>query len=238
MQADEAGRYSVSFVGNVTKDGYTEYQIKVTDPSGESWMLKKRYREVRELHEHLKLKYPDRIPAIPKKRLFGNQDPSFIRSRQAALQQYLDAVLKLEPDCRTKALRKFLELENKHRVEKAQVPNQQQIIDWTQSLFIDLAQTPSSLDVMEIDQRVQKYSQAMRTYVLTQPIDPIHSQIQNIGTAPARFDTFTGDVHAPTPQDRVLSDTLQKLVMLSDKKRVIANADDLIARFPTCAISK
>eukprot|EP00397_Hematodinium_sp_SG-2012_P045268 GEMP01050787.1.p1 GENE.GEMP01050787.1~~GEMP01050787.1.p1 ORF type:complete len:238 (+),score=52.18 GEMP01050787.1:63-776(+) len=235
---EEVGRFAVSFVGNVTKDGYTEYHIKVTNPNGESWILKKRYREVRELHEHLKLKYPDRIPQIPGKRFFfGNHDPVFIRTRQAGLQQYLDSVLKLEPDCRTRALRKFLEIENRHRVPKDPIPDQQQMIEWTQSRFIDLAQTPSSLDGVEIDERILKYSTAMRKHVLNQPVDSIYLQSANVTNAPARFCVCPDDSSA-IPVDRVLTEALQKLVLVADTKKNIANPEDLIARFPPLSVGK
>ena len=43
------------------------------------------YREIRELHDHLKLKYPDRIPPIPPKRIFGNNDPAYITDYYIAL---------------------------------------------------------------------------------------------------------------------------------------------------------
>ena len=65
---------------------------------------------MRELHEHLKLKYPEKIPAFPGKRLFGNSDPAFIRQRQAGLQVYLNECLRIEPDCRTPVFARFLEI--------------------------------------------------------------------------------------------------------------------------------
>ncbi|KAF4704533.1 hypothetical protein FOZ62_007722, partial [Perkinsus olseni] len=56
-------RFKAKFVGNNSQDGYTEYFIEVSNLSnGDKWTVSRRYREIRELHDHLKLKYPDRIP--------------------------------------------------------------------------------------------------------------------------------------------------------------------------------
>jgi hypothetical protein len=87
--------YSVQFVGHVIQDEFTEYHMKVTSSDNTSWLVRRRYREFRELHDHLKLKYPDRIPSMPGKKLWGNQDPGFVV---------------LEPDCRTRVLQRFLEI--------------------------------------------------------------------------------------------------------------------------------
>lgn len=102
--------YSVQFVGYVIQDEFTEYHMKVTSSDNASWLVRRRYREYRELHDHLKLKYPDRVPAVPGKKLWGNQDPEFVRQRQDQLQVYMDAILSLEPDCRTRVLQRFLEI--------------------------------------------------------------------------------------------------------------------------------
>ena len=102
--------YSVQFVGHVIQDEFTEYHMKVTSSDNTSWLVRRRYREFRELHDHLKLKYPDRIPSMPGKKLWGNQDPEFVRQRQDQLQYYMNQVLVLEPDCRTRVLQRFLEI--------------------------------------------------------------------------------------------------------------------------------
>ena len=105
-----ATTYSVQFVGHVIQDEFTEYHMKVTSSDNTSWLVRRRYREFRELHDHLKLKYPDRIPSMPGKKLWGNQDPEFVRQRQDQLQYYMNGVLSLEPDCRTRVLQRFLEI--------------------------------------------------------------------------------------------------------------------------------
>lgn len=56
------------------------------------------------------------------------------------------------------------------------------IVEQTAHAFIDLAQSPSSLDPMEIDARLKKYNQAIQQHVLNQPIDPIYVQaLSNLG---------------------------------------------------------
>ena len=102
--------FSVQFVGHVIQDEFTEYHMKVTSSDNTSWLVRRRYREFRELHDHLKLKYPDRIPSMPGKKVWGNQDPEFVRQRQDQLQYYMNQVLALEPDCRTRVLQRFLEI--------------------------------------------------------------------------------------------------------------------------------
>jgi hypothetical protein len=102
--------YSVQFVGYVIQDEFTEYHMKVTSSDNTSWLVRRRYREFRDLHDHLKLKYPERMPSVPGKKLWGNQDPDFVRQRQDQLQVYMNGVLAIEPDCRTRVLQRFLEI--------------------------------------------------------------------------------------------------------------------------------
>ncbi|KAF4654844.1 hypothetical protein FOZ61_007994 [Perkinsus olseni] len=107
-------RFKAKFVGNNSQDGYTEYFIEVSNLSnGDKWTVSRRYREIRELHDHLKLKYPDRIPKIPGKKLWGTMDPHFIEERQRGLQAYMDGVLAIEPDVRTRVLQKFLGVDSR-----------------------------------------------------------------------------------------------------------------------------
>lgn len=227
------GGHAVVFVGNTTKDGVTEYQIKVTPPVGESWFIRRRYREVRELHDHLKLEYPERLPQVPRKKLFGNTDPKFIQTRQTDLQAYFNTVLQIDVGCRVRALRKFLEIEKQLKAAKpAPSPNHNQIIEKAQGLLIDLGQTPSTLETTEISQRVHTYSQAMKTYVLNQPVDTALASKVEVGMMPAKFIGYNGDASATTPKDEVLSDTLQKLLDLTNTRRSIAHVEDLIVRFP------
>merc|ERR1711964_952668 len=54
-----------------------------------------------------------------------------------------------------------------------QIMSSEQIVEKTQAIFIDLAQCPSSLEPLEIEERLKKYTLAIKTHIATQPIDPI-----------------------------------------------------------------
>ena len=103
-------------MGSMLADGYTFYTIEVCSPDGSSWDIQRRYREFRELHDSLFSFYGEALPEMPGKRIFGNQDPTFVIERQVALESYLQRVLQLE--CRAcRALspqtRQFLGLERR-----------------------------------------------------------------------------------------------------------------------------
>jgi len=86
--------FSVEF-GSHFEDqaGHTVYEVEVTAPDGASWAMHKRYSEVRELHDTLRLWLQDKLPPIPGRRLFGNHDPIFIEERRLGLQRYLNGTL-------------------------------------------------------------------------------------------------------------------------------------------------
>lgn len=180
--------YSVQFVGHVIQDEFTEYHMKVvSSPDGNSWLVRRRYREFRELHDHLKLKYPDRIPPVPGKKLWGNQDPNFVRDRETQLQVYMDGVLAVEPDCRTRVLQRFLEIkkttspvvapsppqiaQSSSNVSAAAPPPQRHvslpavskesqeaiIADLLENKIFDLSLSPSLLDSTEYIARKKKF---------------------------------------------------------------------------------
>eukprot|EP00922_Rhytidocystis_sp_ex-Travisia-forbesii_P059507 GHVS01088240.1.p1 GENE.GHVS01088240.1~~GHVS01088240.1.p1 ORF type:complete len:129 (+),score=8.36 GHVS01088240.1:30-389(+) len=102
--------FRVVFVGNLQKDGHTEYKIQVTDPSDSCWCINRRYREVRELHDQMKLRYPEYLTWFPARRFFGNSETKFIEERQKELQRYMQRLLQVEPNCSSRILRHFLEI--------------------------------------------------------------------------------------------------------------------------------
>jgi hypothetical protein len=187
QMTDSFQTHSVQFVGHVIADEYTEYHMKVTSSDGASWLVRRRYREFRELHDHLKLKYPDRMPSIPGKRLFGNQDPEFVRQRQDGLNRYMSGILALEPDCRTWVLQKFLEIkntlpgspiaENRRPVSSTPPPpagaasvqsppirvdrtaEMDQAIEECRKGLYDLSVAPALLDAGEYSQRQSRYKE-------------------------------------------------------------------------------
>lgn len=88
--------FSVQFVANFEDGaGRTVYEIEVTGPDGACWTIQKRYSEVRELYDLVKLYLNDRLPPIPGKTLFGNRNPVFIAERQTGLQRCLNGTLQL-----------------------------------------------------------------------------------------------------------------------------------------------
>lgn len=192
---DAGGQYTAKFVGNVTQDGYTEYQIKVTSPQGNQWQIRKRYRQIRELHEHMRLRFADRVPSIPGKRFFlWNNDPAFIKSRQQGLEAYMQAVLGLDPRCETKALAKFLELPpvRPATAQASSQPSVQDVMENFQKSLFDLSQTPTTLDPGELEQRVQKYNAMLKEHVYSEPIDPILHQAGLTQTAPPKHTSDSG----------------------------------------------
>eukprot|EP01068_Selenidium_serpulae_P009755 Selendium_serpulae@DN5315_c0_g1_i1.p1 len=100
--------YTVVFTGNKEKGGYTVYVADVCD--GERvWSIAKRYRELRELHDQMKLRYPHKLTWFPGKRFFfGNKSQKFIEERQHELQKYMDTLMAVDPECKERRLRAFL----------------------------------------------------------------------------------------------------------------------------------
>ena len=161
--------FRVHFIAHLIQGEFTEYHIKVSSSRGESWLIRRRYREFRDLHDHLKLKYGENLPQIPGKRLWGNQDPSFVQERQEGLQRYLDGVLALEPDCSTKYLRRFLEIRDQPRSPTAVAPATATTIDEKKNVFktcqealFDLSASPTLIDPAEAEQLRLRYAEIWR----------------------------------------------------------------------------
>lgn len=173
--------FSVQFVGYVIQDEYTEYHLKVKS-SGDNatWLVRRRYREFRDLHDILKLVYPESIPAVPGKKLWGNQDPDFVRLRQDQLQVYMNGILALEPDCRSLVLQRFLDIKKQvilRSVSSAPAPEMissstpplavsknadlNQIVNALKKDMFDLSLTPSLLDAGEYASRRKKYEEIL-----------------------------------------------------------------------------
>ena len=179
--------YRVNFIAHLIQGEFTEYHIKVTSSEGDSWLIRRRYREFRELHDHLKLKYPDSLPSvslnpllslyiqIPGKRLWGNQDPDFVKERQDGLQRYMDSLLDIEPECSTKFFRLFLEIRDAPKqprqsdrpsgpsapsIAEAPAPpsdDRKRIFQEVQEALFDLSAAPTLLEPAEVQQRHQRY---------------------------------------------------------------------------------
>uniref|UniRef100_A0A7S1FA64 PX domain-containing protein n=1 Tax=Noctiluca scintillans TaxID=2966 RepID=A0A7S1FA64_NOCSC len=236
MSAGE--RYTLQLAGNTSADGHTIYTIKVTSPDGDTWTIQKRYSEIRELHDQLRLRHGANLEAFPGKRLFGNQDPAFVKERQTGLQRYLDGVLRLEKDIRTPALFEFLGGPQPHG-ERNQAREHQKILTDMQNKLLNLALPPAPLDETEMGQRLKKYCQAMRLFVLSQPVDPIHLRAPGFDGEPLqlcasnseKFDLLkqppTGDMDEP-----LLGGLLDQLHQVLRPDMPIGDPEKLIVPFP------
>ncbi|XP_054826372.1 kinesin-like protein KIF16B isoform X2 [Eublepharis macularius] len=71
------------------KNEHYEYEIKIT-VLDETWTVFRRYSRFREMHQTLKLKYPELATLeFPPKKLFGNKDEQVIAERRNHLEKYL-----------------------------------------------------------------------------------------------------------------------------------------------------
>lgn len=103
--------YVAQFVQHDVINGITVYTIKISNHDGHEWYLTKRYSEFREMHTCLKRPFWSVVPRIPGRRLLHsrcNQTPQFIAERRLALEQYLNAVLCLDPLLETVRLKQFI----------------------------------------------------------------------------------------------------------------------------------
>lgn len=242
MSADVGGRqFSIIFVGHAIP-AHTVYTIKVVNTEGTTWTIQKRYREIRELHNHLRAKHPkEALPPIPGKRLFCNQTPSFIQSRMTGLQNYFDAVLTLEPVPRTPALVQFLGGPQEFG-DLSDPGRHQQILDNLQNMLLNLSIPPTPLDETDISQRLKRYGQAMQISVLNQPVDPMYLRAPIFDKHPipscTSNSTHLDALKLPTTNDdaQLLSDLMNKLTPLTDPQRVMADPEKLIVPFPPLSI--
>ena len=100
----------VSFAKAVKVVDHTEYVLQVS-VAGKTWQCQRRYRLFDELHRALRKSNPRlAIPILPEKRWLGNMWPSFVRQRQAKLQNYVDELLRDPRFSSSQTLRSFFEV--------------------------------------------------------------------------------------------------------------------------------
>ncbi|XP_033861237.3 kinesin-like protein KIF16B isoform X2 [Acipenser ruthenus] len=77
------------------KDEHYEFEVKIA-VLDETWTVFRRYSRFREMHNTLKLKYPE-LAALefPPKKLFGNKDERVIAERRSHLERYLKNFFKV-----------------------------------------------------------------------------------------------------------------------------------------------
>ncbi|XP_032217773.2 uncharacterized protein LOC5517346 isoform X3 [Nematostella vectensis] len=89
-------------------DGYAVYYVEVFITEY-SWLVRKRYREFRELHDKLVKEYHIDQSLLPPKKYFGNLDPDYIETRRLLLEIYLHKLLEKFEDNLPDQLDNFLE---------------------------------------------------------------------------------------------------------------------------------
>uniref|UniRef100_A0A0K6S9I1 PX domain-containing protein n=1 Tax=Chromera velia CCMP2878 TaxID=1169474 RepID=A0A0K6S9I1_9ALVE len=235
--------FQVQFVGHTLKDGHVEYQIEVTDPDGDSWLIQRRYREIRELHDIMKLKHPQSLQSFPAKRLFGNTDPIFIQQRQTQLQHYLSMVISLEPSCEHRSLRNFLEIRHKASEPQTLQPSSENFILTVNDMLIDLSQSPQPLDLQDVLQRQEKYASVVAD-VAAHPLDPLLLNQATQARMPqrplkwgpeGRREVWANKCEVKpleAEEDAAMGAVLDELSGLLDTERSLEGVDALILPFP------
>lgn len=98
MSAKDLDRHwTALIVESVDLAGAVRYIIEVVEPP-RKWLIRKRYREFREMDQGLKKEFTAGLPKLPPKCFspFG-PDAAFLESRRAALQHYLDTLAAAPP---------------------------------------------------------------------------------------------------------------------------------------------
>lgn len=237
-----AGSFTVKFESNVNAEGHTVYVIKVTPPTGEPWEVRKRYREIRDLHDQLRARYGDATPAMPARRILGTMDPSFIAQRQRQLQQYMDDVMRLENgrDMLSTALLTFLGAPTVQGQATLPVRHHAQILETMQHRLMNLSMPPTPVEDDEKELRLAKYHSAIKLHVLSQPVDPIHFRGPAFDADPLPF-APGGTVEsvkvagpAAMPEAQAVMDLLDRLDLVLRTDRAYADPKKLIVPFPPC----
>eukprot|EP00921_Rhytidocystis_pertsovi_P022936 GHVQ01036539.1.p1 GENE.GHVQ01036539.1~~GHVQ01036539.1.p1 ORF type:complete len:250 (+),score=30.52 GHVQ01036539.1:263-1012(+) len=220
--------YRVTFVGNTTTVyGHTEYIIHVRPPSEDpvkSWFVNKRYREIRELHDHMKLVYPEHLSWFPAKRLFRNMDSAFVEQRQRDLQKYMTMLLSYEPLCTWRVLREFL---NISPPISAQPPTVTEVL-------------PQKRRVIRTEANAETLVESLRYHLLdlSQPceqfidMEEAHDRkVESVALGPSF------PLSAPVAFSRMY-ERLSQLAAISDPTRPITGASTVRADFPSTAVTQ
>ncbi|XP_076091391.1 nischarin-like isoform X2 [Mytilus galloprovincialis] len=101
----------IRIISSEIVDKHTEYLIEVTVGTY-TWTVKHRYSDFYELHEKLVSQCKIDKTLLPPKKLFGNQNETFIKKRQTELEIYLQTVLFYMTHKIASPLAAFLEFHN------------------------------------------------------------------------------------------------------------------------------
>eukprot|EP00397_Hematodinium_sp_SG-2012_P040383 GEMP01044233.1.p1 GENE.GEMP01044233.1~~GEMP01044233.1.p1 ORF type:complete len:197 (+),score=25.15 GEMP01044233.1:174-764(+) len=111
------GAFDVRIVSHELKEDdngnmYAKYAIRVTDEvSGHTWVLQRRFREIRRLHKLLRNAYHG-VPKCPSRKLFGHSNDRFLQKRKGELEFFLMIIIDLPYVYRHPAGREFFEFEH------------------------------------------------------------------------------------------------------------------------------
>eukprot|EP00397_Hematodinium_sp_SG-2012_P049123 GEMP01056532.1.p1 GENE.GEMP01056532.1~~GEMP01056532.1.p1 ORF type:complete len:187 (+),score=12.17 GEMP01056532.1:166-726(+) len=136
------GAFDVRIVSHELKEDdngnmYAKYAIRVTDEvSGHTWVLQRRFREIRRLHKLLRNAYHG-VPKCPSRKLFGHSNDRFLQKRKGELEFFLMIIIDLPYVYRHPAGREFFEFEHHMKALSATDESDTEAI----------SQTPVSIDV-------------------------------------------------------------------------------------------
>eukprot|EP00397_Hematodinium_sp_SG-2012_P015914 GEMP01016217.1.p1 GENE.GEMP01016217.1~~GEMP01016217.1.p1 ORF type:complete len:138 (+),score=27.62 GEMP01016217.1:76-489(+) len=109
---DHAGEHTEFRIRITTTRAGPANQTEKPGDAGEiqSWIVNKRYRVLREFKRSLD-ESPYTMLHFPRRHFLTSQHPDFILQRRKELQAYFNEILKIDPACKTPALRTFLEID-------------------------------------------------------------------------------------------------------------------------------
>ncbi|CAG9333454.1 unnamed protein product [Blepharisma stoltei] len=167
------GEYSLS-------KGHIEYTIIVTDNiSGERWSMRRRYSQIRQLHQILK-NFSSQVPKFPPKKIFGNKNKEFLETRKKGLEDYLISIANNHELGQSAYFKDFIRPNDKvlfkqsndnrkvaqnrpktvEEAEEALKPALTQIVEETSTQFLDLSAQPNPISEEDSKAKAKEYLQA------------------------------------------------------------------------------
>ena len=93
-----------------TAKGHTEFVVECAVGDGQ-WTVRRRFREFSALLEALNCTFPHlKLPSLPPKAWFGNTGEKWVEERREKLNEFVDALLRLDEIARDKTLTSFFEV--------------------------------------------------------------------------------------------------------------------------------
>ncbi|CAG9318256.1 unnamed protein product [Blepharisma stoltei] len=160
--------------------GHIEYILIITDNvSGERWSFKRRYSQIRHLHQNLK-HFSSQVPKFPPKKIFGNKNKEFIETRKRSLEIYLNSLSNNHELGQSAYFKDFIRPQDKtllkqgtdkantaknrqktvEEAEEALKPALTQIVEETSTQFMDLSTQPNPVGEEDSKAKAKEYLQA------------------------------------------------------------------------------